>query len=233
MYLFDMHVHTNMGSLCGRSSPAEIVRGYHAAGYSGIVITDHFIHGHTAVPRDIPWEDRMQGYYDAYLTAKEEGDKLGVTVLFGLEHAFGGGQEVLVYNPDIDVLKAHPEIEDMSIEEFCALMRAHGAYLSLAHPFREADYIANPGVHINPDWVDAMEVFNGCNSDYVNFRGLYYAAAHGKQYTSGGDIHSASDSRLGLAGMAFPHPIANGEELAAALRAGEGTILCGGRPCTD
>ncbi|MBR4889495.1 MAG: PHP domain-containing protein, partial [Clostridia bacterium] len=224
-------VHTNAGSLCGQSTPEEIARGYAKSGYSGIVITDHFIHGHTAVPKNLPWEERMQGYYNAYLAAKAEGDKLGLTVLFGLEHAFGNGQEVLVYNPDLEVLKAHPEIETMPIEEFCALMHAHGAYLSLAHPFREADYIAAPGVHIDPDWVDAMEVFNGCNGDYANFRALYYAAAHGKRYTSGGDIHSAADKRLGLGGMAFLHPIANNEELVAALRSGEGTILCGGKPC--
>ena len=231
MYLFDMHVHTNVGSLCGQSAPAEMARGYAKAGYSGIVITDHFIHGYTAVPKDIPWEDRMQTYYSAYLAAKEEGDKLGLTVLFGLEHAFGNGQEVLVYNPSLEVLKAHPEIENMSIEEFCALMRANGAYLSLAHPYREADYIADPGVHIDPDWVDAIEVFNACNHENENFRALYYASAHQKGYTSGGDIHDAEDERIGLAGIVFNNPITNGEALVAALRNGEGTILCGGKPC--
>lgn len=231
MYLFDLHVHTKEGSLCGRSTAAEIARGFHNAGYSGIVITDHFIHGNTAVPKDIPWKERMQGYYDAYLSAKEEGEKLGLAVLFGLEHAFGNGQEVLVYNPDLEVLKAHPEIEDMPIEEFCALMHAHGAYLSLAHPYREASYIAAPGVHIDPAWVDAFEVFNACNKPEANFRAMYHAAACGKQYTSGGDIHHAEDERVGQAGMVFEDPIATGEELAAALKAGKGTILCGGKPC--
>jgi len=231
MYLFDLHVHTNAGSLCGRSTPEEIAHGYAKAGYSGIVITDHFIHGHTAVPKELPWEDRMQEYYNAYLAAKEEGDKLGLTVLFGLEHAFGNGQEVLVYNPSLDVLKAHPEIETMSIEEFCALMHANGAYLSLAHPYREADYIADPGVHIDPDWVDAIEVFNACNHENENFRALYFASSHKKNYTSGGDIHDAEDERIGQAGIVFPHSIANNEEFVAALRNGEGTILCGGRPC--
>ena len=84
---------------------------------------------------------------------------------------------------------------------------------------------------VDLDWVDAIEVFNACNHENENFRALYYASAHQKGYTSGGDIHDAEDERIGLAGIVFNNPITNGEELVAALRNGEGTILCGGKPC--
>lgn len=231
MYLFDLHVHTNRGSLCGKSTPEEIAEAYAAAGYSGIVITDHFIHGNTAVPRELPWEERMQMYYDAFLAARRRGEALGLTVLFGIEHAFGEGQEVLVYNPSLQVLKEHPEIERMPVENFCRLMHDHGAYISLAHPYRERDYILHPGVRVSPDILDAIEVYNAANKDNENFRALYYAQKHGLGFTSGGDTHSAASERLGQAGIAFPRPIRTNEELVQALRNGEGTVLCGGKPC--
>lgn len=92
------------------AAPAkDIARAYADAGYQGIVITDHFIHGNTAVPENLPWKERMHAYEAACLAAREEGAKRGLDVLFGLEHRFGdGGKEVLVYGILPDVLAAHP-----------------------------------------------------------------------------------------------------------------------------
>ena len=76
MFLYETHVHSLTGSACGQCTPQEIVKAYKQAGYAGLILTDHFIKGNTSVPRELDWETRMNMYYDAYLDAKEEGEKL-------------------------------------------------------------------------------------------------------------------------------------------------------------
>ena len=44
-YIYETHLHTSEGSACGRSKAADIVHAYKAAGYTGIIITDHFFYG--------------------------------------------------------------------------------------------------------------------------------------------------------------------------------------------
>ena len=41
-YKYEMHCHTGPVSQCGRVKPKEIMRLYREAGYSGIVLTDHY-----------------------------------------------------------------------------------------------------------------------------------------------------------------------------------------------
>ena len=110
MFLYETHCHTNACSRCAHSTPEEMVRAYKAIGFAGMVITDHFIHGYTCVPDDLPWEKRMRCYYDAYLRAKEAAEDFDV--IFGLEHAYGGGQEVLCYGIDLDFLLQNPDIPE-------------------------------------------------------------------------------------------------------------------------
>ncbi|MDE5859801.1 MAG: histidinol-phosphatase, partial [Oscillospiraceae bacterium] len=58
-FKFDAHVHTSEGSACAYTTGAEMADAYKEKGYSGIVITDHFFNGNSAVPRDLPWEERI------------------------------------------------------------------------------------------------------------------------------------------------------------------------------
>ena len=44
-YRYETHMHSREGSACGKDSAADMVRAYHAAGYAGAVLTDHFIWG--------------------------------------------------------------------------------------------------------------------------------------------------------------------------------------------
>ena len=103
MPLYELHAHTSECDLAAHATAAELVRLYHAAGYSGMVITDHYFTGffswfqkeligadhRTAMAR------RLKGYY----AAREEGEKLGFTVLpskanflFAMHPALDGGK---------------------------------------------------------------------------------------------------------------------------------------------
>ena len=101
-YLYETHCHGSQCSRCSLSTSRELVRAYHKAGYAGLVLTDHFIWGNTAVSRHLPWEERMRLYYAAYLDARDEAKDLDFDVIFGLEHAYGDGNEVLIYGIGLD-----------------------------------------------------------------------------------------------------------------------------------
>ena len=42
MYKYELHCHTGDVSQCAKISPEELVRRYDKAGYSGLVVTNHF-----------------------------------------------------------------------------------------------------------------------------------------------------------------------------------------------
>ena len=60
MYLYETHMHTCQASACGRSTGKEHVHFYKDAGYTGIIMTDHFFGGNTAVNRELPWDERIK-----------------------------------------------------------------------------------------------------------------------------------------------------------------------------
>ena len=102
-YLYETHLHTCQGSKCGRSTGAEQARFYKEAGYQGVIITDHFCGGNTAMPKEGSWKERINLYCKGYEDALEEGKKIGLDVFFGLEECFarydGGHDEYEVAAP--------------------------------------------------------------------------------------------------------------------------------------
>ena len=134
-YLYETHMHTSEGSACASNTGAEMARAYAQAGYTGIIITDHFVYGNTAVDRSLPWSEWVEKFCLGYEHAKEEGEKHGLQVFFGWESGYGG-PEFLVYGLDKQWLLNHPEIKDATVEEQLQLVHAGGGILSQAHPYR-------------------------------------------------------------------------------------------------
>ena len=112
-YRYEMHCHCNWCSACAHSSPQAMAQAYYQAGYAGMVLTDHFLSGSTAIDRSLPWKDKVEAYWRAYEAARDwaRGRSRDFTVLFGLEHQYGGGKEVLTYGIDLDFLLAHPDLD--------------------------------------------------------------------------------------------------------------------------
>jgi predicted metal-dependent phosphoesterase TrpH len=141
MYKYETHCHSSQCSRCGRSTSQELVKAYYEAGYAGLVLTDHFIFGNTAVPRDLPWETRMQCYYDAYLDACKAAEGLDFDVIFGIEHAYGDGKEVLIYGIDLSFLLSNPDIPELTLDELVDRVHAYGGIVVQAHPYRDRSYV--------------------------------------------------------------------------------------------
>lgn len=221
-YRYETHCHSNRCSRCAHSTPAELVKAYHEKGFSGLVLTDHFIHGNHCVDEAFPWEMRMQCYYDAYLEAKEAAKGLDFDVLFGIEHAYGGGLEVLCYGIDLDFLLNNPDIPQLDIREFASRVHAYGGILIHAHPYRWA----GPELVLPLDILDGIEVYNGGNPQDKNALAQKLADSTGLIMTAGSDLHSITEAKLGTAGIVLPYRVRTEAEWTAALKRNEhGMIL--------
>lgn len=196
-YLYETHLHTSEGSACARNTGAEMARAYAEAGYTGIIVTNHFFYGNTAVDRTLPWSEWVEQYCLGYETAKAEGNKLGLQVFFGWESGYGG-PEFLVYGLDREWLLTHPEIRDANVKEQLELVHAAGGIVIQAHPFREASYIKE--VVRFPEYVDGVEGINASHSSLAlksrhpeyNERALAYAKEYDFPLTAGSDQHSVN-----------------------------------------
>lgn len=188
-YLYETHLHTVQGSACGRSEGREYPQIYKRLGYAGIFVTDHFFQGNCAVPKELPWRQRVDAYMAGYRDAKAEGDRIGFDVFFGIEQNFEG-DEYLVYGIDAEFLYANPEIETWTRPELIRHVHEYGGAVVQAHPFRERGYLKE--IHLMPCGVDAVEGINTANhmpeQDELAVR---YAQNLGLRMTCGNDIHRA------------------------------------------
>ena len=186
-YIYETHMHTCQASACGASTGAEQARFYKEQGYTGIIITDHFTGGNTAVPVDLPWNERIDRFCSGYEDALAEGQRIGLDVFFGWEQNYDG-DEYLIYGPDKAWLKAHPDIEHWNrrrqLEE---VHRAGGAVIQ-AHPFRDRDYIKY--ILLGRKYCDGIEVANMGNHPYCDACATQYAREYGFLTTAGSDNHN-------------------------------------------
>ncbi len=226
-YKYEMHMHTNLCSACAQSTPEEMVRAYHRAGYTGLVVTDHFYHGNTRVPRSWPWEQFVRQYDESYQRAKAEGKRYGMDVLFGLEHHYGSGKELLVYGVDLAFLLRNPDLKQVSVDEFVRRVHEAGGYIAMAHPYRDRGYI-DMSVQPRPELLDGAEIYNYFNRPEENARAEALVREHGLGRLSGADVHDAASESIGQAGLAFPHRVPDNTALVNALFAREGRPIVHG-----
>ncbi|MBP1532983.1 MAG: PHP domain-containing protein [Ruminococcus sp.] len=198
MFKYETHLHTAEASACASAKGAEQARRYKDEGYDGIFVTDHFFNGNSTVHHEMPWKDMVERYCSGYEHAKEEGDRIGLKVFFGIEYTYGGA-DILVYGLDKQWLLDNPDC-DRDFFDFQRKAKAAGALLIHAHPFREADYLRE--IRLLPQWVDGVEVYNSGNyKDAFNDRALWYAKEFGFRMTAGTDNHHLTVDSARLCGI--------------------------------
>lgn len=206
-FLYEMHLHTSQGSACGSSLGAEHARFYKDAGYQGVFITDHFFGGNTAIPRNLPWEERIHRFCAGYEDAKKEGDKIGLQVFFGWEQNFQG-DEYLIYGLDKAFLLAHPEMEHWNRKEQLEGVHRHGGCVVQAHPFRDRAYISK--VLLGKEYCDGIEAVNSNNHPWNDVCALHYAETYDLPTIAGSDNHSCrwAEANIGhLSGIYLDTPL--------------------------
>ena len=198
-FRFDTHVHTSEVSPCAEVPAREVVRLYKGAGFDGIVVTDHY-NAWTLENFGVKsWARICDRYLAGYMAAREEGERIGLVVLPGLEITFDsvGYADFLVFGLDPEYLYHYPNLYRLGLQRFRELTSALGCLVYQAHPFR-------PGITLaNPAWIDGVEVYNGNpRHQSANRLALEFAQRHRLLESSGSDFHQKVD--LARGGVLLP-----------------------------
>ena len=224
MYKYELHAHTHECDRDARLSACELVHRYKEAGYDGIVITDHYIE--RFYTRWFPEEvaglshgQQVARWLKGYRTAREEGEKIGFTVLPGAEVRFDHfPNDYLLYCLHEEFFYTVPRLNELgSLEELIALL-PEGACVVQAHPFRDDMVVQTPEMGLF-----GIEVFNGGTSRFRNELARLFAGHYNKPMTSGSDIHGMN--RLAKGGIMTEHRIRTPEDLIRVLRSGEYSLI--------
>lgn len=223
MYKYELHAHTAECDLAAHLGARELVRLYKEAGYDGMVITDHYF--------DLfynPWfseelaglshEQQVARWMKGYRAAREEGEKIGFTVLPGAEVRFDGHpNDYLLYGLREDFFYTVPRLNELkNLSELLALLPEDVCVVH-AHPFRDGMVVETPR------GLFGMEVYNGGTDKFRNSLARQFAAHYGLAMTSGSDIHDMD--RLAKGGIVTERRIRTPEDLIAVLRSGEYRLL--------
>ena len=211
--LFETHFHTSETSSCGSVSAVEGVRAYKEKGYDGIVVTDHYYYGFFD-KLSCDWQQKAEAWLSGYRVAKAEGERVGMTVLLGMEWRCRESREdYLVYGFSEQDIFDLPELPELSPAAFCALAHSRGWMVVQAHPFR-------PHLkRLDPALLDGIEVYNG-NPRHQSRNEIAeaFAKQNGLLMLSGSDFHEWED--LARGGVFLDNDVKTIADFTAALRAG-------------
>lgn len=192
-YKYETHLHTYETSPCGKVKAEEAVRIYHNAGYTGIVVTDHYFNGFFEAHPFISWDKKVNLFLAGYKKAFAVGQKLGLDVLLGMEIRFSENpNDYLVYGFDEDFLRKYKKLYKLNLKTFRELTVDKGIIIIQAHPFRP-DMVPAP-----PSLIDGVEAYNG-NPRHTssNHLAVQYARDNGLKMLSGSDFHQPHDAARG------------------------------------
>lgn len=221
MYKYETHLHTSPVSKCARASVRENLEFYKSLGYDGVFITNHFIQGNMQKPEGASYEELVRFYFSDFEEALSMSEEIGIKVFPAVEISHGG-TDFLIFGLDKEWYLSHPEILEIKFSDELRLMRDSGAFISQAHPFREAAYIDH--IRLFPRCIEAVEVINANRTDFENRMADYYADAYGLLKTAGSDNHTAANQKR-LGGMKFSSPINCVSDFVERVRRGEGELF--------
>lgn len=208
--LIDMHAHTSGISECCLGDAETILRIAKENDIDGIVLTNHYQRSYV---RNGDVAEFAKRYTDEYRMAKRLGDKIGVTVIYGMEVTMHrhDNSHLLVYGLQESFTEEFPEVYDMTQEELYTLVKSRGGLLIQAHPFRNGYY------PLDPRFLDGYEL--SCHPVYHTSRYddvVALAIKHGGLLTSGGDYHMDTPYRA-YCGAFLPDSVNNPKSLVEAL----------------
>ena len=203
MYKIEPHLHTTHVSRCGRLEAQEIVAGYKAAGYSALIVTDHFNRttfdylGLDPAGKG----DRVGAFLEGYRRVREEGERQGLRVFKGAELRFDECEnDYLLYGWADELLAEPEEIFRMGISAFSSIARGQGALPIQAHPYRHG---CTPAI---ARYLDGVEIYNASpRHDSRDALAVHYAKEFGLIGTAGSDCHRNEDiARAGIGTERLP-----------------------------
>lgn len=227
-YKTEMHCHSKEFSWCSNHAGAEKAEMYIEAGYSTVVLTNHFC---PYYPEHKEHDSFVRKFFDAAEVMRSAaGDRLHV--LTGMELCFSGcANDYLVYGMTEEKLLGLPNIIYLGLTEFFKWADKNDVLVIQAHPLR-------PGMTVkNPRYLHGIEVFNGSLGDHhpphCNDAAAAYADVFDRYNTSGKPLIRTSGSdhhnkgAVVNGGIETDAPICTMDELVAVLRSGEYSLIRG------
>ncbi len=219
-YKTELHVHTSEVSPCAHMTASEVADRYIEDGYHSIVVTNHYT-DYVLTLGGETWEEQIEHYLSGYRRMKEyAGDRMHV--LLGCELCFTENwNDYLIIGVTEEFLRAHPNLQRMTLKTFLPFARENGLLVVQAHPFR------NRMTVMPPELLDGVEVFNGSyNQDSRNEIALRWAERYNLIRTSGSDLHNANGFTGG--GILTDEPVTDTAQLVSILRSGAYQLYCTG-----
>lgn len=219
MFKTELHCHSKSVSECARVSNEEIINKYTEAGYTTLVLANHFNLGTQRFHKcENSYQDFVTAYIKGYKDLKRDAEGK-LTVLLGMELRFTQNiNDYLVFGITEEFLRAHDELYLMNPESFSKLARENGFLFIQAHPFRNSMTVTPP--HL----LDGVEVYNGHKGhDSRNDIAEMWADKFGLIKTSGTDFHY--NHVPANAGILTEEKIEDMDTLVATLKAGNYELI--------
>ncbi len=226
MNKYELHAHTAECDRVANCGGAEIVRMHVESGYSGIVITDHYFRTFFEWFSDelagVDHQKIISRYLKGYYAAKNEGEKLGFSVICGAEVRIDGTiNDYLVYGLEERDFFRLPLLNRLSSLDELLRVLPDSTIVVQAHPFRNKMTICDPSP------IFGIEVYNGGTEAFRNSLARTYAEHYGKAMTSGSDFHGRG--HLGKGGIVTERKIQNSRDLVELLKSGEYQLVENGQ----
>ena len=212
-YMYETHFHTADVSTCARIDALSAAELYKNAGYSGVVVTDHFSQDCLDNKYEgNSWKEKVDYFLRGYRNAKKLASD-DFAVILALEARFENDNDYLVYGVDEDFLYENEWFTKMTIKQFKKLAEKNQLTVIQAHPFRIDSNITNPR------YIDGIEIYNGNRRhDSSNNIAEMWAKKHGFITTSGSDFHEHED--LARGGIMLDRFVSDAKQFRAELLAG-------------
>ncbi len=207
-YKTEMHCHTAQSSLkCGKMNAEDVVETYINAGYSTLLITDHYGGVHLS---EKGAEYDICTFLEGYNTAKAVSDE--INIILGMEiNLYANKNDYLIYGITEEIIRKNPEIYKYNISELCDFAHKNGLLVYQAHPFRNNLCIVPPGI------CDGIEVFNSHpRHDSRNDIALAWAQKYNLNTISGSDAHKPED--MAISGIRTKYEIKTSDDLLNTLK---------------
>ena len=217
MFKTELHCHSCDVSECARVSTTDIINKYVSAGYSTLVLANHFNAGTMRFVKAESWSEWIDKYIAGYEKLKNEAaGKLNI--LLGMELRFKENiNDYLVFGVTEKFLRSIEGVFDMNPGSFRKIANENGCLFIQAHPFR------NGMVVVRPEFLDGVEVFNGhFGHDSRNDVAEHWADKFGFIKTSGTDFHYIDSPANG--GILTDVEITSIEQLVEILKSGSYTL---------
>lgn len=207
MFLCDMHCHSSGISRCAKINYKEAIDSAKKAGFKAIVLTNHYAKDYII---DNNYKEFIMRYVLEYEDAKIYGNKVGITVFFGVEVTmeFDRRVHLLIYGIDYLKLLERPNLFDLSLLELYSFCKKNKFALIQAHPFRGGTSV------LDTRYLDGVEI--NCHPLYGNTYSdelIRIALTNHLAITCGCDYHGDVSYRP-KGGMCLPDSIKTEEDLA-------------------